>query len=263
MRKDINNGTASWHTSGNGPAVVLIHGFAENSRLWDQQAKHLSGNFTVIVPDLPGCGEAPLQEPLSMESMADYVQGILAEEKISSAVIIGHSMGGYVALALAEKYPALVKGLGLFHSTATADSEEKKEGRRKSIRLMQEYGADNFVRQTLPNMFSTASKSRSPEKIEAYVQMGMECPVSTMQASYEAMMQRPDRTAILRNIAAPVFFVIGKEDNAVPPDVVLPQITLPRISSIHIFEDVGHMGMWEIPEESNMALQQFVTFCQL
>lgn len=263
MRKSINNGNITWLDEGKGATIVLIHGFSENATLWDNQTTQLKEHYRIIIPDLPGTALSPLTTPLTIESMAEYVYAILLAENISEAVIIGHSMGGYIALALAEKYPALLKGLGLFHSTAKADSEEKKEGRRKSIRMMEQYGAETFLRQTLPNMFSPATKSKHSELVDAYVKMGMECQLPALVAYYEAMAIRPDRTEVLKTLRAPVLFMIGKDDNAVPLDNVMPQITLPATGSIHIFENVGHMGMWEIAEESNVILEQFVAFCQL
>ncbi|RFS24579.1 alpha/beta hydrolase [Chitinophaga silvatica] len=263
MRKAINNGNITWIEEGTGAVVVLIHGFSESAGLWHLQTNRLKNHYRVIVPDLPGTLAAPLTQPLSIESMADYVYAILLEEDIKEAVVIGHSMGGYVALALAEKHPALIKGLGLFHSTAKADSEEKKENRSKSINLMQQYGADTFLRQTLPNMFSPATKSKHPELIDACIKMGQECSLSALIAYYEAMKERPDRTAVLQQLKVPVLFVVGKDDNAVPLDNILPQIAMPAVSSVHIFEEVGHMGMWEIPAASNLVLEQFISFCQL
>lgn len=263
MRKTTDNGNSQYEDQGSGPVIVLIHGFAENAHIWDIQQAYLKDRFRVIIPDLPGAGNVPLTTPLTMESMADYVYAILLAENVDKATIIGHSMGGYVALAFLEKYPQLVQGLGLFHSTATADTEEKKEARRKSIRMIQQYGAETFARQTLPNMFSPKFKTAQPDRTDAYVQMGMQCSSEAMIAYYEAMMQRPDRTSILKNTTTPVLFIIGKDDAAVPTDIILPQITLPRVSSIHIFDEVGHMGMWEIYETANLVLQQFVEFCQL
>lgn len=244
------------------PAVVLIHGFAENNQIWDQQQAYLSEQFYVITPDLPGSGQTPLTEPLSIESMADYVQSVLVAEGVENAVIIGHSMGGYVALALAEKYPAMVKGLGLFHSTAAPDSEEKKEGRLKSINIIEQYGGEAFIKQALPNMFSPAYKKQHPEQVEAYVSLGLQCPQASLIAYYRAMINRPDRTAILSSLEVPVLFVLGKDDTAIPLKSVLSQVSIPHTSSIHIFDNTGHMGMWEIPEASRLLLQQFILFCQ-
>jgi pimeloyl-ACP methyl ester carboxylesterase len=247
---------------GKKPAVVLIHGFAENNQIWDQQQAYLNEQFYVISPDLPGSGQTPITEPLSIESMAEYVYGILLAAEIEEAVIIGHSMGGYVALALAEKYPAVVKGLGLFHSTAAPDSEEKKEGRLKSINIIEQYGAEAFIKQALPNMFSPVYKKQHPEQVEAYVSLGLQCPQASLIAYYRAMINRPDRTAILSSLKVPVLFVIGKDDTAIPLKGVLSQVSMPHTSSIHIFDNTGHMGMWEVPEASRLLLQQFILFCQ-
>ncbi|NSL88489.1 alpha/beta hydrolase [Chitinophaga sp. Mgbs1] len=262
MRKTINNGTHSYYDEGTGPVAVLIHGFAENGSIWEIQQAYLKDRYRIITPDLPGTADVPLTSPPTMEEMADYVYAILLAEGISKAVIIGHSMGGYVALALAEKYPQLLQGLGLFHSTATADSDEKKEGRIKSIKLMQQYGSETFLRQTLPSMFSPSFKTAQPDRVDAYVQLCLPCPTPSLIAWYEAMMARPDRREILKSVTVPVLFIVGKDDNAVPPELIIPQITLPRISSIHIFDGVGHMGMWEVYEASNVILQQFIAFCQ-
>jgi pimeloyl-ACP methyl ester carboxylesterase len=264
MWKEINshNAIGAYQVTGKGAPVILIHGFPENSAVWKHQQSKLQEHYRVITPDLPGSGNSPLTYPLSIDSMADFVQAILLAEGTDKAVVAGHSIGGYVALALAEKYPQLLQGLGLFHSTAAADSDEKKEARRKSIKLMEQYGSEAFIRQAVPGMFSPATKNRQPALVDALIQMGMQCRVEALMAYYEAMIKRPDRKAVLQNIAVPVLFIMGKDDTAVPMDNVLPQVTLPRRSSIHIFEDTGHMGMWEVADESSLVLQQFVDFCQ-
>lgn len=264
MWKEINrhNAIGAYQVTGQGAPVLLIHGFPENSTVWEHQQKKLQAQYTVITPDLPGSGNSPLTYPLSIESMADFVQAILLAEGIDKAVIAGHSMGGYIALAVAEKYPDLVQGLGLIHSTAAADTEEKKEARRKSIKLMEQYGAEAFIRQAVPGMFSGATKNRQPALVDALIEMGMQCKVEALIAYYEAMIKRPERKAVLQKIAAPVLFMIGKDDTAVPMESVLPQVTLPARSSLHIFENTGHMGMWEVADKCSLVLQQFAEFCQ-
>lgn len=265
MWKQLQHGnfTGAYQVAGQGPAVVLIHGFTDNSLLWEPQVAFLKEHYYVITPDLPGSGRSPLAHPLSIESMAAFVEAILLAEGIGKAVVIGHSMGGYTALALAEKSPQLLQGLGLFHSTARADSDEKKETRRKSIDALEQYGAEPFVRQTQPNLFSPATRAQRPEIVAASVQAATaSCSKDTLVAYTRAMMQRPDRTQVLQQVKVPVLFIIGKDDSAVPPDNVLPQVSMPGVSSIHIFENTGHMGMLEKQEECNLILQQFTRFCQ-
>ncbi|MBV7533368.1 alpha/beta fold hydrolase [Chitinophaga sp. sic0106] len=263
MWKTINNGNGTYQDIGQGPAVVLLHGFSENSEVWKAQQEHLSKDYRVIVPDLPGTGKSPLTAGLTIAAMADYVYSILLAENIKETVVIGHSMGGYVALALQQQHPEVIKGLGLFHSTAAADTAEKKDTRRKSIEFIRQHGGKLFIRQTIPNLFSPATKTNKPELVDACIDMCSQCPDESLIAYTNAMMQRPDLTGLLSSVTAPMLFVIGKDDNAVAPAGVMQQVMLPNTSNIFIFEEVGHMGMWEKIEESNHLLNQFISFCQL
>lgn len=116
---------------GSGETIVLVHGFCEDGSIWNDFKKSLSKNFRVIVPDLPGYRKSTLpQHPLTIEWMADFVHAILEKGNVSNPIIIGHSMGGYITIALTEKHPNLPQKIGLFHSHAFADDEEKKKGRR-------------------------------------------------------------------------------------------------------------------------------------
>ncbi|WP_167015660.1 alpha/beta fold hydrolase [Chitinophaga sp. Cy-1792] len=263
MWKTINNGNGNYQDVGQGPTVVLIHGFSEDSSVWNPQRDSLSANFRLLIPDLPGTGKSTLTEGLTIAAMADYVYSILLAENIKEAVVIGHSMGGYVAMALLQQHPEVMKGLGLFHSTAAADAEEKKETRKKSVAFIGQYGGELFTRQTIPNLFSPATKNRQPKLVEDCITMCAKCPAESMIAYTNAMMNRPDLTGLLSSVTTPVLFVIGKDDNAVSPANVIQQVMLPKTSSVYIFEDVGHMGMWEKIEASNLLLNQFVSFCQL
>ncbi|RPE09841.1 alpha/beta fold hydrolase [Chitinophaga lutea] len=265
MWKTINNGgrDGAYWTEGEGKAVILIHGFAEDHSVWEHQTAFLRNHYRVLVPDLPGTGRSQLTTPLSIESMAEFIYEILVAEAISQVTLIGHSMGGYVALAFAEKYPHLLEGLGLFSSTAKPDSEEKKEGRQKSIRMISQYGLESFFRQMLPSMFAADFRTRQAPMIENYIQQALTSGTTEGAiAYYEAMMARPDRTEVLKTIKVPVLFFIGKEDQAVPVDNALSQVIMPAVASIHLFDQVGHMGLLEVYEESNLILHHFVAFCQ-
>lgn len=113
---------------GEGPVIVLLHGFPENGNLWRDIWPALAKHNTVIIPDLPGSGESTFaNEDLSIEHLAESVKLILDKEGIDEIVLAGHSMGGYIALAFAEKYPVMLRGLSLIHSTAAPDSDEKKK----------------------------------------------------------------------------------------------------------------------------------------
>ena len=123
----LEDGTVYYQLKGNGPSIVFIHGFLESHSIWDYFAKEMSYNYQVITIDLPGFGNSSVfAETHTMESMAEIVNKILEKEKIQDCIVVGHSMGGYVSLALAEKYPEKIEGIVLFHSHAEEDSKEDK-----------------------------------------------------------------------------------------------------------------------------------------
>ncbi|RAI98429.1 pimeloyl-ACP methyl ester carboxylesterase [Chitinophaga skermanii] len=253
--------TGSYYVTGSGPVVVLLHGFGEDGSAWEHQTNYLAKTSKIIVPSLPGTHGSDITHPLTIESMADFVHALLVAEGIQKVVMIGHSMGGYITLAFAEKYGDMLQGFGLFHSSGLADTEEKKEARRKSIRLIQDYGHDTFIRQAIPGMFANRYRTEHPEKVDNYLHRAMHIPGATLIAYYEAMILRPDRTAVLKQAQVPVLFIIGEEDTAVTMDAIMPQTSYPTTASIHILEKVGHMGLWEEAEESNYILEQFIRYC--
>lgn len=243
--------------------VVLIHGFAEDGLIWERQVQYLRKDQKLIIPDLPGSGNSsPLDAETSTEELADAIKRILDAENIDQAILIGHSMGGYISLAFAEKYGDRLAALGLFHSTAFADGEEKKALRRKSIEFIRRHGSETFIRQSIPNLFAETSKERHPEWVEEVIDRYCAFNPDSLIQYYKAMIQRPDRTAILQKIARPVLFVIGEHDNTLPMSDSLRQIHMPELSSIHILDQTGHMGMLEEAGRSNAILDEFLNFVQ-
>lgn len=244
--------------TGIGKPVILIHGFGEKAEVWNNQVEFLKDKYQLIIPDLPGSGQSEMIDDMSMEGMAEAIRYIMLKENIKSCPVIGHSMGGYIILALAEKYPGLVSAFGLFHSSAFADSEEKKATRRKGIEFIQQHGAFEFLKTATPNLFSPLTKDERPELIDKQVAGLDNFLPSSLVSYYEAMMKRPDRTDILRNTTVPVLFIMGKYDVAVPVEDGLKQCHLPGKSYIHILHNSGHMGMLEEPGNSNLILDKFL-----
>lgn len=242
-----------------GPPVLLLHGFAEDNSIWDGQVEYLKKNYRVIIPDLPGSGRSSLlRGETSMENLADFVAAILDGENIRQCVLIGHSMGGYIALAFAEKYPDRLKALGLFHSTAYADSEEKKIARRKGIEFIRKNGSSSFIRQSIPNLFAERSRKEQPGIIAGLIDRYINFNPDSLIYYYNAMIRRPDRTEILKKFTKPILFIIGSQDNAVPLEDSLQQSHMPGLSYIHILENTGHLGMLEDREGSNLILDEFL-----
>jgi pimeloyl-ACP methyl ester carboxylesterase len=257
---------------GNGNPVMLVHGFGETGDVWRNQADFFKDKFRLIIPDLPGSGQSEPFEDMSMEGMAEVIKAIAEREKLLSEssevplqgdlggkglILIGHSMGGYITLAFAEKYSHFLKAFGLFHSSAFADSEEKKAARRKGIEFIREHGAFGFLKNATPNLFSPASKSENQALIEDFIQSLNNFSAESLVSYYEAMMERPDRTAILTKSKIPVLFIMGEYDTAVPLEDGLKLCSLPEISYIHILSKSGHMGMIEEADSSNEILAKF------
>jgi pimeloyl-ACP methyl ester carboxylesterase len=173
--------------------------------------------------------------------------------------IIGHSMGGYITLAFVNKYSHFLTAFGLFHSSAYVDSQEKKAIRKKAIEFIREYGSSEFLKSTTTNLFSPLSKSQKPGFINEFIRSMDNFSDAVLVSYYEAMIQRPDRTELLKTIALPVLFVIGEFDNAIPLQDGLKLSHLPEKSYIHILHQSGHMGMLEEPDKSNHFLYKFLS----
>lgn len=252
-----------YRSIGEGPLVVLLHGFGEEGSVWKGQYS-IFPHHQLLVPDLPGSGRSEAIDDMSMEGLAGAVKAVIDAEGGDSAkvTVIGHSMGGYITLAFAAKYPDRLHSFGLFHSTAFADSEEKKEARRKGIRFIEEYGAMEFLKTSTPNLYAPQTREQHPEWIAEHLEAVHNFRAESLVSYYTAMIQRPDRTAVLKESQVPVLFVIGRYDAAVPLQDSLQQAHLPAIAYIHLLEHSGHMGMREEQNETNQILSQFVNATQ-
>ena len=259
------NKSIHYRMIGKGRPVVLIHGFAEDGNIWKGLIKYLQNNFLLIVPDLPGSGKSEMLdgENVSIEDYAEVIKTILDKElpKVSptggdleGAILIGHSMGGYITLAFAEKYPDLLNGFGLFHSSAFADDEEKKQTRRKAIDFIIAKGSHSFLKTSIPNLF--AGKEHLKE-MEDLIEEGKNFKPEALIQYYHAMINRPDRTDVLKTFNKPVLFIIGEKDNAVPMQASLLQCHLPAIAHVHLL-DTGHMGMIERSDRSSVIVESFL-----
>jgi len=257
----------SYRLTGKGPDVVLLHGFGEDGSVWKFQEATLTPYFRLIIPDLPGSGRSsflPVDgiSPRDIISVyADIIKKIIEKEAVQHCVLLGHSMGGYIALAFAAKHEDLLAGLGLVHSTAYADSPEKKEARLKGIAFMQKHGAQAFLEQSIPNLFGDAFKTDQPEAVQELISKAGNFTVAALVQYYEAMMGRPDSIAVLKNIKKQVLFIIGEEDKSVYLQDSLSQCYLPGLSLINILPRVAHMGMWEMKDRTNATVKEFLNYC--
>ena len=247
-----------YRVAGNGKTIILIHGFGEDGEIWNNQVEFLKERYRVIIPDLPGSGKSALINDMSIEGMAEVIKELLAIEEIQDGVTFGHSMGGYITLALAEKYPETLPAFGLVHSSAYPDSEEKKATRLKSIEFMKNNGGYKFLKTSIPGLFSSEWSMKNGQITGALIERGKAFTTEALIHYYQAMYNRPDRTTVLKNFKGPILFISGIYDIAAPFNESLQQCYLPQCSHIHILRNCAHMGMLEDPQKVNQAIDSFL-----
>jgi pimeloyl-ACP methyl ester carboxylesterase len=254
---EINGRRFFYRSQGKGPAVALLHGFGEDGSIWQKQYDAFA-NYQLLIPDLPGSSASEPVDDMSMEGQAALLKEWLDEIGVQQVAMIGHSMGGYITLAFAERFTNRLKGIGLFHSTAHADTEEKKETRRKGIAFIQQHGASAFLETMISNLYGPVTREKYVERIKQHLAKAANFSATALVSYYKAMMARPDRTAVLRNSHVPVLIIAGKEDSVIPLEDSLSLAHLPSLSYIHVLKQSGHMGMVEEEEESSRLLKDFL-----
>ncbi len=226
--------------------LVLLHGFMENLSIWSDLEPHLSENFSLVKIDLPGHGRSEIiAEVQTMELMAEEVKKVLDDQNLNKVHLLGHSMGGYVSLAFAEKYPDSLKSLTLFFSTYFPDDAEKKEQRIKSYRIIKDAFA-HYARAGIPNLFNPNERDILEGKIETALEVALSTDNLGALASVKGMVERRDKKHILENLDAKILVLAGKHDNAVKTEVMIKN--LPDRTNIKSYIlDCGHNGHWEKP----------------
>ena len=250
------NTTISYSDTGKGTAVVLLHGFLENQTMWKELTPILSHKNRVITIDLLGHGATEcLGYVHSMEDNAEIVKAVLSHLRIRKAILVGHSMGGYVALAFAELYPATIKGLVLLNSTSKEDSTERKHNRDRAIKAVKQNYV-NFVRLSIANLFSENNRERLEKEIENIKLEALKTPLQGIVASLEGMKIRKDREFILHKSEFPKLLILGKKDGVLIYKDNLSQIENTKTELI-TFPD-GHMCHIENRKELEKTLLGFL-----
>ena len=250
------NTKISFTDDGKGTAVVLLHGFLENKTMWDKYVSALSKNHRVITIDLLGHGETEcLGYVHTMEDQADMIFAVLISLRIRKIVLVGHSMGGYVALAFAELYPDNVKGLFLLNSTSRADSDERKINRDRAIKAVKQ-NHTNFVRISITNLFSEDNREVLAKEIEKVKLQALKTPLQGIVASLEGMKIRKDREVLLHFAPYPIQLVLGEKDGVLIYLETIDQIEGTKVE-LTTFPD-GHMSHIENEKELKIVLLEFL-----
>lgn len=236
--------------------VVLLHGFGESSAIWDSFKPLLSDEYEYITFDY-----SQITFCQTIEEYADWVYSEIEQLKIQHFVLIGHSMGGYIALAFAEKYKHYLAGLGLFHSTAFADSEERKEIRLKTVSFIEKHGSAEFIADFLPKMYADEFRKKHEVYIQKQLKDNQLLPAAALITATKAMRTRADKTAVLKNLDLPILMIIGMKDKFMAYNAALEQVAYPKNPYTLILAHVAHAGMIEAPNVCAGAVNEFVTKC--
>lgn len=242
--------------SGKGTAIVLLHGFLENISMWKNLKPILDSKYRVISVDLLGHGESEnLGYVHTMTEMAEMVKFVLDTLNIRRSFFVGHSMGGYVALAFAEMYPDNVKGLILLNSTSRADSEEKKNGRDRAIAVVKE-NHQSFIRTSIPMLFRSKCRKIHKEEIIEVKRQALTTSKQGTIAALEGMKIRNDREVLLHFGPYPKLMILGKRDPVLAYENLIDQTKGTDTEVIEL--ENGHMSLIEDKKEAEEAILNFV-----
>lgn len=247
--------TVFYTDKGKGNCVVLLHGFLENITMWNDVVVEVSKRNRVVCIDLLGHGKTACVGYIhSMEEMADAVKTILKELRIRKAIFIGHSMGGYVSLAFAEKYPENVKALCLLNSTTQEDSEERKELRLRASKMAQT-NYEALVKMSITNLFAEASREQFSEEIETIKTEALKTSVQGYIAATKGMRLRENKEEVFQTIEKRLI-ISGIDDPLLEEQSIKEEGT--RTNTPVIFLPHGHMSHIEAKTELIKELANFV-----
>lgn len=251
------NKNIHFNDTGKGDVIVLLHGFLENSNIWDLFVKKLSTKYRLVTIDLPGHGKTDdFEITHTMDFMAECVKQVLDNLNINKCVMIGHSMGGYVSLSFADKYKEYLKGIGLFHSHASGDNEQTTLNRERTIAIVK-LNHQGYINNFIPDLFTDENKEKYKSKINEHKKAASLMTKESIISALEGMKQRTSKLDILINIDVPVLFIIGKKDTRFPFNKSIAETMLPKHSEVSIFDDVAHMGFIEAQEETIKSIECF------
>lgn len=247
MEIDYKGIKVHFKVEGTGKAIVLLHGFLENLHMWESIKKHLENHrYKLISIDLLGHGKTDCLGYIStMEDMSNAVLEVLKKLRIRKATFIGHSMGGYVALAFAKKYPEKIKGICLVNSTAQEDSEDREKIRNRSIQMAKS-NYKNLVLLSILNLFKPTNLSLFANEIEETKKQALETPVQGYIAAQEGMKIRENSIEFLKKATFKKLYIIGKNDPIMNSEKLAEEAKL--VSADYRLIDGGHMSHIENKE---------------
>jgi pimeloyl-ACP methyl ester carboxylesterase len=261
MLAPFKEGKIFYKTTGKGHAVILLHGFMESSEMWVKQIDFLKKSNKIITVDLPGHGNSDCFGYMhTMEFMADAVQAVIKKLRLRKVILVGHSMGGYVSLALAKKNPKILKGICLFHSTAAADTDERRKLRIRAIEVVKR-NKRMFINEAIPVLYAPDFRNHHKADIKYSKEMALGTSIQGIIAAIEGMKQRSSSEEFIKQADFTIAFIMGRKDAGIPFESVLKQAKSAKRSYSLVLDEVAHMGFVEEPEGCNKFLSKFIRIC--
>ncbi len=258
-RSKIESHGLAYDDVGEGPVIVLIHGYPFNRSMWTEQVAALKSHYRVLAVDLRGHGETAVTPGTSaMEDMAYDIANLLDHLEVSRAVIVGLSMGGYVALAFTRLFTLRVRGLVLVDTRAQADTEEGRQTRMAQVEKISREGMQGIADAMLPKLLTAETVAKRPDIVTRVRHMMVHTPPDGAAAALRGMAQRRDQRPFLPNILAPTLIIVGREDAITPAadsEYMHQEISGSRLE---IIDGAGHVSNIERPTQFNDALLKFL-----
>lgn len=247
----------SFSDQGKGNVVVFLHGFVESKHIWNSYAQEMASKYRVICIDLPGHGKSEVvAEVHSMNLMAEVVYSVLLHLEVKSCLIVGHSMGGYVALAFAKKHESMLKGLILFHSQANSDSLQAKNNRDRLVEIVRN-NKSQFITSFFPSLLAECNREKYSDEIQMLRNEANLISKEGIIAAILGIKEREDMRSMLGKLKIEVLFILGDSDERIPLELVKDQLVLSKKINHIILNDVGHLGFIEAKGSCYLTLVQF------
>lgn len=244
---------------GEGEPVFLLHGYLEALEVWDDFAAELERDHQVIRMDLPGHGASEvIRDTHHMELLAEAARQVLDRSGIERCTMFGHSLGGYATLAFLDLYPERLKGFSLFHSHPFADSDAVRQKRQGEIDLVRQGKEAEIFKVNVPKLFATDNLEAFSSQVEWVRQIAGATEGEGIVANLKGMMQRPDRSGLVKSTDKPFLLIAGKKDNYIDYNTVIPKIELPEKGALVTLEHSGHLGFVEEKNRSLEVVSNFV-----
>ena len=258
MIAHVNGLQLNYDDVGTGVPIVLLHAFPLDRSMWAPQVGALVRQGRCLAPDLRGFGSTTAAPPYGMDQYADDVAALMDKLDIDPAVVVGLSMGGYIAFALWRRHRARVRALVLADTRAGADTDEGREKRRRLIEVAQSRGSSTIADLQIASMVGATTRERRPEVAETIRAMMAAAPVEGIVGALDAMIARPDSTSTLATIEVPTLIMVGDEDTLTPPAESQSMRAQIRGSRLEVISEAGHICNLERPSAFNHVLSEFV-----